>query len=225
MISLGFDSAAQGANGTECALVPERRTAHRAGWFTLHCRHRILLVTRMLLLWSLMARGKSTVIGLGAKFPNLRGRAAAGSSRCANPTNPTKQQNDVGQNGAILSKQWGPPQMFNPFKKRPFGIDDFAKLVTNEAKKAGIAESAESLEYDPKSFALKRADQRTYLGSLVNDYRQSDDEQKKRILGNTLALLRQKKRDSKIEGLRHRLNPVGCKTRICVVRHVRQTDT
>jgi hypothetical protein len=37
--------------------------------------------------------------------------------------------------------------MFNPFKKKPFEIDDFAKLVITEAKKAG---SAESLEYDPK---------------------------------------------------------------------------
>jgi hypothetical protein len=45
--------------------------------------------------------------------------------------------------------------MFNPFKKKPFGIDDFAKLVITEARKARIAES---LEYDPKSFVLKRGD-------------------------------------------------------------------
>jgi hypothetical protein len=31
--------------------------------------------------------------------------------------------------------------MFNPFKK-PFEINDFAKLVITEAKKAGIAESS-----------------------------------------------------------------------------------
>jgi hypothetical protein len=28
--------------------------------------------------------------------------------------------------------------MFNPFKKKPFESDDFAKLVITEAKKAGI---------------------------------------------------------------------------------------
>jgi hypothetical protein len=55
--------------------------------------------------------------------------------------------------------------MFNPFKKKPFEIDDFAKLVMTEAKKAGIAES---LEYDPKSRVLKRGDQRTYLVNLFN---------------------------------------------------------
>ncbi len=37
--------------------------------------------------------------------------------------------------------------MFNPFKKKRFEIDDFAKLVIAEAKKAGLAQS---LEYDPK---------------------------------------------------------------------------
>jgi len=41
--------------------------------------------------------------------------------------------------------------MFNPFKKKPFKIDDFAKLVITEAKKADIGES---LEYDPKRFVL-----------------------------------------------------------------------
>jgi hypothetical protein len=86
--------------------------------------------------------------------------------------------------------------MFNPFKKKPFKIDDFAKLVMTEAKKAGVAES---LEYDSKSFVLKREDQRTYLGNLFNDYCQADDEQKKRILGNTLALVRQKKQDITFE--------------------------
>jgi hypothetical protein len=74
--------------------------------------------------------------------------------------------------------------MFNPFKKKPFGIDDFAKLVITEARKARIAES---LEYDPKRFVLKRGDQRTYLGNLFNDYCQADEAHKKRILGNTLA--------------------------------------
>jgi hypothetical protein len=86
--------------------------------------------------------------------------------------------------------------MFNPFKKKPFGIDDFAKLVITEARKVGIAES---LEYDPKRFVLKRGDQRTYLGNLFNDYCQADDAHKKRILGNTLALLRQKKEDIPLE--------------------------
>jgi hypothetical protein len=86
--------------------------------------------------------------------------------------------------------------MFNPFKKKPFQIDDFAKLVITEAKEAGIAES---LEYDPKSFVLKRGDQRTYLVNLFNDYCQANDEHKKRILGNTLALLRQKKQDITFE--------------------------
>lgn len=86
--------------------------------------------------------------------------------------------------------------MFNPFKKKPFGIDDFAKLVITEAKRAGIIES---LEYDSKSFVLKRGDQRTYLGNVFNDYCQADDGQKKRILGNTLALLRQKKQDIPFE--------------------------
>jgi hypothetical protein len=86
--------------------------------------------------------------------------------------------------------------MFNPFKKKPFGIDDFAKLVIAEAKKAGIAES---LEYDSKSSVLKRGDQRTYLVNLFNDYCQADDAHKKRILGNTLALLREKKEDIPLE--------------------------
>ena len=70
--------------------------------------------------------------------------------------------------------------MFNPFKKKPFGIDDFAMLVIAEAKKAGIAES---LEYDSKSSVLKRGDQRTYLVNLFNDYCQANDTHKKRILG------------------------------------------
>jgi hypothetical protein len=86
--------------------------------------------------------------------------------------------------------------MFNPFKKKPFGLDDFAKLVITEAKKAGIAES---LEYDPERFVLKRGDQRTYLANLFNNYRQADDAHKKRILGNTLALLRQKKENISLE--------------------------
>ena len=86
--------------------------------------------------------------------------------------------------------------MFNPFKKKPFGIDDFARLVITEARKARIAES---LEYDPKRFVLKRGDQRTYLGNLFKDYCQADDAHKKRILGNTLALLRQKKEDIPFE--------------------------
>jgi hypothetical protein len=81
--------------------------------------------------------------------------------------------------------------MFNPFKKKPFEIDDFAKLVMTEAKKAGIAES---LEYDPKSLVLKRGDQRTNLVNLFNDYTQANAEQKKRLLGSALALLREKKR-------------------------------
>src|ERR1700722_175397 len=86
--------------------------------------------------------------------------------------------------------------MFNPFKKKPFGIDDFAKLVMTEAKKAGIAES---LEYDPKGLVLKRGDQRTNLVNLFNDYAQANAEQKKRILGNALALLREKKEDISFE--------------------------
>ena len=86
--------------------------------------------------------------------------------------------------------------MFNPFKKKPFEIDDFAKLVITEAKEAGIAES---LEYDPKNFVLKRGNQRTYLVNVFNDYCQANDEHKKRILGNTLALLRQKKQDITFE--------------------------
>jgi hypothetical protein len=86
--------------------------------------------------------------------------------------------------------------MFNPFKKKPFGIDDFAKLVIGEAKKAGIAES---LEYDPKHSVLLRGDQRTYLGNLFNDYCQAGAEQKTRILGNALALLRERKPDISFE--------------------------
>ena len=57
--------------------------------------------------------------------------------------------------------------MFNPFKKKLFEIDDFAKLVMTEAKKAGIAEP---LEYDPKRFLLLQGNQRTYLVNLFNDY-------------------------------------------------------
>jgi hypothetical protein len=86
--------------------------------------------------------------------------------------------------------------MLNPFKKKPFEIDDFAKLVMTEAKKAGIAES---LEYDPKRFVLIRGDQRTYLVNLFNDYSQANAEHKKRILGNALALLREKKEDVSFE--------------------------
>ena len=86
--------------------------------------------------------------------------------------------------------------MFNPFKKKPLEIDDFAKLVLTEAKKAGIAES---LEYDPKSLVLKRGDQRTNLVNLFNDYTQANAEQKKRLLGNALALLREKKEDISFE--------------------------
>ena len=86
--------------------------------------------------------------------------------------------------------------MFNPFKKKPFEIDDFAKLVVAEAKKAGIAES---LEYDPKSLDLKRGDQRMNLVNLFNDYTQANVEQKERLLGNALALLREKKEDISFE--------------------------
>jgi hypothetical protein len=86
--------------------------------------------------------------------------------------------------------------MFNPFKKQPFEIDDFAKLVMTEAKKAGIGES---LEYDPKSLVLKRGDQRTNLVNQFNDYAQANAEQKKRLLGNALALLREKKENISFE--------------------------
>jgi hypothetical protein len=86
--------------------------------------------------------------------------------------------------------------MFNPFKKKPFKIDDFAKLIMTEAKKAGIAES---LQYDPDRFVLTRGSQRTYLGNLFDDYCQADAEQKKRILGNALALLRDRKQDVSFE--------------------------
>jgi hypothetical protein len=86
--------------------------------------------------------------------------------------------------------------MFNPFKKKPFEIDDFAKLVMTEAKKAGIAEP---LEYDPKRFLLLQGNQRTYLVNLFNDYSQANAEHKKRILGNALALLREKKQDIPFE--------------------------
>jgi hypothetical protein len=86
--------------------------------------------------------------------------------------------------------------MFNPFKKKPFEIDDFAKLVMTEAKKAGIAES---LEYDPKGFVVRQGDQRTYLVNLFNDYCQANDAHKKLILGNALALLREKKEDISFE--------------------------
>jgi hypothetical protein len=81
--------------------------------------------------------------------------------------------------------------MFNPFKKKPFEIDDFAKLVIAEAKKAGIAQS---LEYDPKRSVLLRGGQRTNLGNLFNDYCQAGAEQKKQILGNTLAPAPREKR-------------------------------
>jgi hypothetical protein len=90
----------------------------------------------------------------------------------------------------------GATLMFNPFKKKPFEIDDFAKLIIAEARKAGIAES---LEYDPKSFVLKRGEERTNLVNLFNDYSQANDAHKKRILGNALALLRQKKQDISFE--------------------------
>jgi hypothetical protein len=86
--------------------------------------------------------------------------------------------------------------VFNPFKKKPFKIDDFAKLVITEAKKAGIGES---LEYDPKRFVLTHGDQRTYLANLFDDYCQADGEHEKRILGNTLALLREKKQEVSFE--------------------------
>jgi hypothetical protein len=86
--------------------------------------------------------------------------------------------------------------MFNPFKKKPFEIDDFANLVMTEAKKAGLAES---LEYDPKSLVLKRGDQRTNLVNLFSDYSQANAEQKKQILGNTLALLREKRENISFE--------------------------
>jgi hypothetical protein len=92
--------------------------------------------------------------------------------------------------------------MFNPFKKKPFEIDDFAKLVMVEAKKAGIAES---LEYDPKRFVLTRGDQGTYLVNLFNDYCQANAEHKKRILGNTLALLREKKEDISFEAAKSKV--------------------
>jgi hypothetical protein len=67
--------------------------------------------------------------------------------------------------------------MFNPFKK-PFEINDFAKLVMTEAKKAGIAEP---LEYDPKRFVLLRGDQRTYLVNVFNDYCQANEQTEKLI--------------------------------------------
>jgi hypothetical protein len=57
--------------------------------------------------------------------------------------------------------------MFNPFKKKPFAVDDFAKLVLTEARNAGITES---LEYDRKRFCSVAGDQRTYLVNLFNDY-------------------------------------------------------
>ncbi|MBV8212662.1 MAG: hypothetical protein JOZ08_05485 [Verrucomicrobia bacterium] len=68
--------------------------------------------------------------------------------------------------------------MFNPFKKKPFKIDDFAKLVMAEAKKAGLAES---LEYDQKSFCLIGGGQRAYLGNLCNDYCQATGDHQKRF--------------------------------------------
>jgi hypothetical protein len=89
--------------------------------------------------------------------------------------------------------------MFNPFKKKPFEIDDFAKLVMTEAKKAGVGES---LEFDPKSLVLKRGKQRANLVNLFNDYTQANPEQKKRLLGNALALLRERKPDISFEAAR-----------------------
>jgi len=41
--------------------------------------------------------------------------------------------------------------MFNPFKKNPFEIYDFAKLVITEAKAAGIAESIASHRHNIRS--------------------------------------------------------------------------
>jgi hypothetical protein len=70
------------------------------------------------------------------------------------------------------------------------------------AKKAG---RAESLEYEPKGFALKRGDQRTYLANLFNHYRQADEVHKKRILRNTVALLREKKPDISFEEARFKV--------------------
>jgi len=46
---------------------------------------------------------------------------------------------------------------------------------------------------------LKRGDQRTNLVNLFNDYSQANAEHKKRILGNALALLREKKEDISFE--------------------------
>jgi hypothetical protein len=97
--------------------------------------------------------------------------------------------------------------MFNPFKKRPFEIDDFAKLVMTEAKKAGIAEP---LEYDAKRFLLLQGNQRTYLVNLFNDYSQANAKQKKRILGNALALLRERKPDIPFEAAKSKVVAAAC---------------
>jgi hypothetical protein len=55
------------------------------------------------------------------------------------------------------------------------------------------------VNYDPKRSVLLRGGQLTYLGNLFNDYCQAGAEQKKQILGNTLARLREKKEDISIE--------------------------
>ena len=44
-----------------------------------------------------------------------------------------------------------------------------------------------------------RRGQRAYLGNLFNDYSQAASEHQKRILGNTVAFLRPKKRDISFE--------------------------
>jgi hypothetical protein len=92
--------------------------------------------------------------------------------------------------------------MFNPFKKKPFEIDDFAKLVITEARKAGITQP---LEYDAKRFLLLQGNQRTYLVNLFNDYCQANAEHKKRILGNALALVREKKEDIPFEAAKSKV--------------------
>jgi hypothetical protein len=53
--------------------------------------------------------------------------------------------------------------MFNLFKK-PFKIDDFAKLVITEARKVGIAES---LECNPRSFVSRAKRSAHELGHSV----------------------------------------------------------
>ena len=76
------------------------------------------------------------------------------------------------------------------FKKKRLEIDDFAKLVITEAKKAGIAEA---LEYDRKSFVLTRGGQRLYLANLFDDYCQADGEHKKAGFGKHLGPTRSEK--------------------------------